>query len=376
MTMIARQLSGVISKFLDKRKVLILLGARQTGKTTLLRELSNEYDNPLWLNADEYDIQQLFEKPTSTQIKNIIGASKFVVIDEAQRIANIGIGLKLIHENYPEVKLIATGSSAFDLQNKTYESLTGRKIECQLFPLAFNELRNHYGVLEEKRMLQNRLIYGCYPEVVTNTDDQRLVLKQLADSYLFKDVLMIDSLKKPEKLVKLLQALALQIGSEVSYNELGKLVGLDSKTVETYVGLLEKTFIVFRLPSFARNARNELKLSKKIYFYDNGIRNAVINNFQSAVNRADIGALFENYFIAERKKYNAYQNNYASAYFWRTKEQQEIDYIEESDGMITAFEIKWNSNKKIRFPKNFTSSYPNHQLAVVTPENYDAFLAN
>ncbi|MFY7665775.1 ATP-binding protein [Flavobacterium sp.] len=374
--MIARELTAVISKFLNKGKVLILLGARQTGKTTLLKELSSNYESALWLNADEYDIQQIFEKPTSTQIKSILGASKFVVIDEAQRIPNIGIALKLIHENYPDVKLVATGSSAFDLQNKTYESLTGRKIECQLFPLSFQELKNHHGILEEKRLLHNRLIYGSYPEVVSYADDQRLILKQLADSYLFKDVLMIDSLKKPEKLVKLLQALALQIGSEVSYNELGKLVGLDSKTVETYISLLEKTFIVFRLQSFARNARNELKLSKKIYFYDNGIRNAVINNFQLAVNRADIGALFENYFIAERKKYNAYQNNFVSPYFWRTKEQQEIDYIEEADGLITAFEIKWNSNKKVRFPKNFTSSYPNHELVVVTPENYDTYLSN
>jgi predicted AAA+ superfamily ATPase len=340
--MITRIVSQKLQNSLYKNKVVLLLGARQTGKSTLLKKIISQNTNGLWLNGDEYDIQELFKNATSVKLKTIIGNHKLVVIDEAQRIDNIGLCIKLIHDTYPDIQLIATGSSAFDLKNKTNEPLTGRKIEFQLFPFSFEELSNHESILTEKRNLTKRLVYGSYPDVINNSDEEIDVLKLLSDSYLFKDILMLDAVKKPEKLVKLLQALAFQIGSEVSYNEIGNLIGLDSKTVENYINLLEKSFVIFKLNSFNKNLRNELKLSKKVYFYDNGIRNAIINNFQFAETRQDIGALFENYLISERMKYNAYHRNYVNTYFWRTKDQQEIDYIEEKDGIIYAFEFKWS----------------------------------
>jgi uncharacterized protein len=372
--MISRTIENKLQNKLFSKKVMVILGARQTGKSTLLKQLLDSKENILWLNGDEYDVQQIFKNPTSTQLKNAIGNHKIVVIDEAQRIFDIGIGLKLIHDNFPEIQLIATGSSAFDLKNKLNEPLTGRKLEYQLFPISFQELVNHHGLFTEKRNLTTRLVYGCYPDVIMNAGNEQEILKFLADSYLYKDILMLDSIKKPEKLVILLQALALQIGSEVSYNEIGNLIGLDTKTVESYIQLLEKTFIIFRLTSLNRNARNELKLSKKIYFYDNGIRNAIINNFQMAQVRQDIGALFENYLVSERVKANEYNNNLVKKYFWRTKDQQEIDYVEEKDDQFFAFEFKWNEHKKARFPKTFSNAYPNSNYAIITQGNYEEFL--
>jgi predicted AAA+ superfamily ATPase len=374
--MITRIVSQKLQNSLYKNKVVLLLGARQTGKSTLLKKIISQNTNGLWLNGDEYDIQELFKNATSVKLKTIIGNHKLVVIDEAQRIDNIGLCIKLIHDTYPDIQLIATGSSAFDLKNKTNEPLTGRKIEFQLFPFSFEELSNHESILTEKRNLTKRLVYGSYPDVINNSDEEIDVLKLLSDSYLFKDVLMLDAVKKPEKLVKLLQALAFQIGSEVSYNEIGNLIGLDSKTVENYINLLEKSFVIFKLNSFNKNLRNELKLSKKVYFYDNGIRNAIINNFQFAETRQDIGALFENYLISERMKYNAYHRNYVNTYFWRTKDQQEIDYIEEKDGILYAFEFKWSETKKVKFSKTFTNAYPDSSFAIISKDNYDNFLCS
>ena len=372
--MITRLIENKLKTKLAKKKVIVLLGARQTGKTTLLSKFITNKSDALWLNGDEYDVQQVFERPTSVQLKNMIGNHKIVIIDEAQRIFNIGIGLKLIYDNFPDIQLIATGSSAFDLKNRLNEPLTGRKLEYQLFPLSFEELVKHHGLLTEKRNLTTRLIYGSYPEVINNSGNEQQILKFLADSYLYKDLLMLDSIKKPEKLIKLLQALAFQIGSEVSYNEIGNLIGIDSKTVENYIDLLEKSFIIFKLSSLNRNARNELKLSKKIYFYDNGIRNAIINNFQIAEARQDIGALFENYLVAEKMKANEYHSYFPRKYFWRTKDQQEIDYVEEINGGFYAFEFKYNENKKVRFSKTFTNAYPNAECLVISKSNYNDFL--
>ena len=372
--MISRLISKTLTSALARKKVIILLGARQTGKTTLLTHCIKQLENTLWLNGDEYDVQQIFQNATSIQLKNAIGNHKTVVIDEAQRIFNIGIALKLIYDHFPEIQLIATGSSAFDLKNKLNEPLTGRKLEYHLFPFCFQELVNHHGLFIEKRNLTTRLVFGSYPEVINNAGNEISILKSLADSYLYKDILMLDSVKKPEKLINLLQALALQIGSEVSYNEIGNLIGIDSKTVENYINLLEKSFIIFKLNSLNRNARNELKLSKKIYFYDNGIRNAVINNFQVAAIRQDIGALFENYLVSERVKANNYNNSYAKNYFWRTKDQQEIDYVEEYDGKFMAYEFKWNENKNVRFSKTFTNAYPETECTSISPANFEDFL--
>jgi uncharacterized protein len=372
--MIHRELYDILKNSIKNRKIIILLGARQTGKTTLLKTLIAEYGKTLWFNADEYDIRQLFEKPNSVQLKSVMGDAEIVVIDEAQRLPNVGIGLKLLYDNYPELKILVTGSSAFELRNKMNEPLTGRKSEWYLFPLSFGELTQHHGLLTEKRHLGVRLVYGSYPEIVMNPGHEKALLYQLADSYLFKDILMIENIKKPDKLVKLLQALALQLGSEVSYNEIGNLIGLDSKTVESYINLLEKYFIVFKLNSLSRNARNELKLSKKIYFFDNGIRNAVISNFQNIESRQDTGPLFENYLISERIKANHYHGRYTNIFFWRTKDKQEIDFIEERDGKLYAFEFKWSERKKASLTKTFSNAYPNAEFKVVNRENYHEFL--
>ncbi len=372
--MILRNLEKIIQKDLKRQKVLIILGARQTGKTTLLKKMFAPQSQILWLNGDEYDVQRMFDRPTSTQLRNIIANNHTVIIDEAQRIENIGIGLKLIYDNYPEIQLIVTGSSALELKNKFNEPLTGRKIEYSFFSLSFEELVHHHGLIEEKRNLEHRLIYGSYPAVIVEPYSAANTLKWLTDSYLYKDILMLDNIKKPEKLILLLQALAFQVGSEVSYSEIGNLIGLNNKSVEHYIQLLEKSFIVFRLHSLCRNARNELKMAKKIYFYDNGIRNAVINQFQPIASRQDVGALFENYLISERKKWLHLNQIYTNTYFWRTKEQQEIDYIEETNGLFSAFEFKWNPNKKVLFSKTFLRAYPESKTQIIHRENYDEFL--
>jgi predicted AAA+ superfamily ATPase len=374
--MIARFLQKNIEEKMFKGKVITLLGARQTGKTTLLKLISKNYSNTIWLNADEYDIQEKFKNPTSTGLKALIGNAELVIIDEAQKISGIGLALKLLIDNYPSIQIVATGSSAFELSNILNEPLTGRKFEFQLYPIATSELNMHHSELIENRMLTHRLIFGYYPDVINNEGNEIDVLKLLADSYLFRDVLMLDNIKKPEKLIKLIKALAFQVGNEVSYNEIGNLIGLDSKTVESYIQILEKSFVIYKLSSFSRNHRNELKNGKKIYFYDNGIRNALISNFQLAEGRQDIGALWENYLIAERIKQNEYLKSYTNSFFWRTKDGLEIDYIEEVNGELKAYEFKWNVNKKHRITSVFSKTYGIEQVIVITPENYMEFVTN
>jgi len=372
--MIHRKLENIIKAKLGKKKAIIVMGARQVGKTTLIKELFNDSPDMIWLNGDELDIQNLFENISSVRMKSIFGSKKYVIIDEAQRIKDIGIKLKLITDNMPDIQVIATGSSSFDLANKVNEPLTGRKWEYKMFPLSFEEMVSHHGLLDEKRLISHRLIYGYYPEVVNNPGDEREILKQLSDSFLYKDILMWEQIKKPEKLLKLLQAIAYQTGSQVSYSELGQICGLDNKTVEKYIILLEQCFVVFRLGSFSRNLRNELKHSKKIYFYDNGIRNALIADFSFVENRQDAGALWENFIIAERKKKIDYDLLWKNSWFWRTTEQKEIDYIEEGDGVINAYEFKWNPNAKYKLPKQFLENYKNSRFSIVTPDNLEEFL--
>ena len=309
--MIQRQLKSIIGDRLWQGKAIILFGARQVGKTTLLRELLSSRQDVLWLNGDEQDVRSLLEKASSTLLRAVIGKNSLVVIDEAQRITDIGIAIKLITDQIPGVQVLATGSSSFDLSNQINEPLTGRKLEYRMYPLSFGELVAHHGLLEEKRMLLHRLVYGSYPDVVSRVGDERVILTELADSYLYKDILTFDKIKKSERLVKLLQALAFQVGSEVSYNELAQTCGLDAKTVERYITLLEQSYIIFRLGSFSRNLRNELKFSRKIYFWDCGIRNAVLGNYQLSEHRLDIGALFENYMVSERLKKLSYDKSHA-----------------------------------------------------------------
>ncbi len=372
--MVNRQLKNIIHNRLFTGKAIIVMGARQTGKTTLLKELVQGQSDVLWINADEPDTIALFEDISSSMLKQVLAGKKIVVVDEAQRIENIGIKLKLITDQIPEIQLIATGSSSFDLANKINEPLTGRKWEYKLYPLSFSEMVEHHGLIEESRLLKHRLLYGYYPDVVNSPGNEKEVLKQLSDSYLYKDILMWENIKKPEKLVKLLQALAFQVGSEVTYNNIGSLISLDNQTVEKYIQLLEQAYIIFRLPAFSRNHRKELKRGRKIYFYDNGIRNALLANFNLPELRTDIGALWENFMISERMKFLHYNGIWANSYFWRTQDQQEIDYIEERDGILHAYELKWNANQKTFLSKSFSKTYSSHTFKLVHPENFREFI--
>ena len=373
--MIERLLKNLIEKRLYRNKAIIVIGPRQVGKTTLLKMLVSDTKNKVleW-NCDEPDVRRRLTEPTSTELKAEIGDADLILIDEAQRIKNIGITLKLLIDNYPEKQVIATGSSAIEMSNSINEPLTGRKYEYVMYPFSCEELFNEFGEQEERRMLERRLIYGSYPEVVNNSGEERETLTELVGSYLYKDIFSFHDVRKPEIIEQLLQALALQIGSEVSYNELGRLLGLNTATVQRYIDLLEKSYVVFHLRSFSRNVRSELKKSRKIYFYDNGVRNALIGDYKPLALRNDTGALWENYIIAERLKHNAYNTFYGKSYFWRTQQQQEIDYIEDIDGMLHTYEFKWNEGKHPRLTDTFAKAYPDHTFTVVSPENYQSFV--
>lgn len=372
---IKRSIADQLRARIGKGKIILLFGPRQSGKTTLVREIAADSGlDTLWLSGDETDTRTMLSNTTSTRLKALFGSKKLVIIDEAQRIANIGLTLKLCADMIPEVQVIATGSSAFELADATSEPLTGRKYEYHLFPLSFGEMVTHHGVMVEKRLLEHRLIYGCYPEVVTSPGEERELLSLLADSYLYKDVFSLGLTKKPALLERIVQALALQIGSEVSYNELGQLVGADKETVERYIHMLEKCYVVFRLSSFSRNLRNELKKSRKIYFWDTGVRNAVIKNFNPIHLRQDIGGLWENFLVAERLKANHYGGQPANYWFWRTHAQQEIDYVEEQGGVLSAWEFKWKASRPPRMPKSFLDAYPGCVTGYVTPETMEEFL--
>lgn len=373
--MIKRGIEKSFVSRLDDHKVLIVFGARQVGKTTFLNQIFEEMESVLWLNGDDLEVRILLENVNTQTWKILIGKHKYLIIDEAQRIENIGLKTKLLVDN-KLVKVVLSGSSSFDLANKLNEPLTGRKWEYNLFPFGFQELAKHTNVITEKSLLENRLVFGAYPEVVLNQGEEKSILTTLSDSYLYKDIFSWQGIRKPEKLKLLLMALAFQLGNEVSYNELGKTIGLDNQSVESYIDLLEKNFIVFRLTSFSRNLRKELTSKRKIYFWDLGIRNAIIAQFQPIPLRQDVGNLFENYFIAERIKYNRNQGFFSNYYFWRTHDQQEIDLIEEVDGKLIAYEIKWNATKKVRFSKTFTNNYENVETHVVNPNNYFTYLTS
>lgn len=372
--MLTRTLTNILQKRNTRNRIIIVLGARQVGKTTMVRDLVEKSSNHLSLNCDDRDDAEMIEDKTSTELKNLLGKYDYVFIDEAQRVKNIGLTLKKIGDLKFDTKVIVTGSSALDLANDINEPATGRTIEYNMFPFSLAELANETSEREEKRMLNHRLIYGTYPDVVNYPAEAKETLALLTKNYLYKDILSYKGIKKPEMLFKLVKALSLQIGSEVSYNELSNLIGIDKETVENYITLLEKCFIVFKIDSFSRNMRNEIKKGKKIYFYDNGIRNALISNFAPEDARTDMGALWENFMMSERIKRNAYNGSYAQLYFWRTQEQSEIDLVEEIDGQLHTFEFKLNPRKKVHMPKPFASNYPNSTFTVVTPDNFWEFV--
>ena len=369
---IPRILENKICAKLFKGKTIVLIGARQVGKTTLIREILKDREF-LFLDGDDPLVRQQLTNANTKQIETLLGNSKIVFIDEAQRIENIGITAKIIHDQFKHVQLVLSGSSAFELRNTTHEPLTGRKFEYFLYPISYEEYEQSVGYLDSLRDLENRLIYGFYPDVINHRGEERDILNEITQSYLFKDILSFASIKKPEVLEKILKALAFQIGSEVSYNELAQLTGVDKNTVSSYIRILELSCIIFPLYSFSRNLRNEIKTTRKIYFYDNGIRNALIQNFNPFEFRNDIGALWENFLMTERMKRNHYHSAYANAFFWRTKQQQEIDYLEEKDGQISVFEFKWNPNAKIKKPSVFLETYP-ADFKVISKDNFRDFV--
>jgi len=368
---VPRALQAAISKDLFKGKILVLLGARQVGKSTFISLMPACKNLPtLWLDAENADVQELFRNATTQKLKLITGAHKVLVIDEAQKIDQVGSVLKLFADYLKEVQVIASGSSAFELRNSLNEPLTGRKFEYKLYPLSFTEMANHEGTLNETRQLNRRLVYGYYPEIVTHPDDAERLLRFLADSYLYKDVLMTKGVKKPEKILDLLKMLAWQIGSEVNYNELSNALKIDHQTVESYINMLEQVFVIYKLPAYHTNQRSELKKSKKIYFNDTGIRNALINDFRPVENRNDAGALFENYMVNELRKQNEYLQVHAHMFFWRNVEQREIDMVFKKNDRLHAFEIKWTHPEKARITKAFTNLYGDTDYTVIHPGNY------
>jgi len=370
--MINRVINELIENRLKRGKALVLLGPRQVGKTTLINEFLKQREF-LFLNGDDADHRELLENAGTTKLKSVIGDHKFIFIDEAQRIKGVGIIAKLIIDHFKDVQLFISGSSALEINDRMQEPLTGRKFEYFLFPISWEELERHVGYLESNAQLEERLIYGMYPDVINQRHDAREVLKQLTSSYLYKDILSITGIKKPDLLDKLLKALALQLGSEVSYNELSRLLEVDKLTISKYIDLLEKLFIIFRLNSFSRNQRNEIKHNRKIYFYDNGIRNTIINNLNPIELRSDKGALWENFLISERIKLQQYHKLYSNNYFWRTIQKQEIDFIEERDGQIYAFEFKWNKRPKDKIPSSFIREY-NAIGHIVDKQNFREFI--
>ena len=373
MSSVNRLLKDKLTYWLNKRKVLVLTGARQVGKTTLLKDLF-EGQQMLWLNGDDPAVRTRLDNITLSGIKDLVGGYQIVVIDEVQRILNPGILLKMMIDNFPEVQFVATGSSALEISDKVFEPLTGRHILFHLYPFAQAEIYPTKSAFELEQQIPFHLRFGSYPDVVINPLDAETLLKNLAGQYLYKDVLIWKDIRKPELLDKLLKLLAYQVSSEVSINELANGLKVKSETVENYIDLLEKSFVVFRLKSYSTNERKEVTKMNKIYFWDNGIRNAIIDDFRPLELRNDIGALWENFLVSERMKMKAWKEITAKSYFWRNKQQREVDYIEEQYGELTAYEMKWNSEKNHKVTLAFTNAYPTAKTEIITPLNFKGFV--
>lgn len=356
------------------QKAIIVLGPRQTGKTTLLNSIIQDLSNKLFLDCDDPLVRELLENANTEKIRQIIGNNTVVFIDEAQRVRNIGLTLKIITDQFKHVQLFVSGSTSFELANEINEPLTGRKWEYILYPVSWSELEGHFGYVNSLQQLEQRLIFGMYPEVISKPGAEQEILKQITDSYLYKDILSFRGVRKPEIVMKLLKALALQTSQEVSYNELANMLQIDKNTVSSYIDLLEKVYIVFRMQPLSRNLRNEVSSNRKIYFYDNGIRNALVANFNPVSIRQDIGILWENFLMSERMKTIHYSQAFVNQFFWRTKQQQEIDYVEERGGRFYAYEFKWSPDAKTRFSDSFVKNYAPAETKIIHRNNFQEFL--
>lgn len=373
MQVVRRIAESGIKKWFRKHKVLLLTGARQVGKTTLLEHLFPNPSTVLWLNADESNVRQTLSRHDLVSLQQVIGNYKTVVIDEVQRVENAGLLLKLCADRFKDVQFIATGSSSLDISESIFEPLTGRYISFHLYPFALSELYPNHSPFEIAQQLPFHLVYGSYPDICNNRQDAETLLLNLSDQYLYKDVLAWNNIRKPVLLNKLLQLLSYQVGSEVSLHELAKQLGVKSDTVENYIDLLEKSFVLFRLPSLSNNPQKEIAKMNKIYFWDNGIRNALIGNFSALDIRNDVGALWENLMVSERMKMNAWLHPKIKSYFWRNYNQSEVDYVEQDKKHLSAFEMKWGKHSNARVSKAFVNAYPNADTAVITSEDFVSF---
>ncbi len=370
--MIARSLRSNVHQKIGSGKAIMIIGPRQVGKTTLIKKELEGLDYHFF-DGDDPEVRNLLAEPSTEKLKQIIGKSKIVFVDEAQRIKGIGLTLKIINDQFKDVQLWISGSSSFTLSHQLNEPLTGRKWEYVMLPISWEELQNHIGYLKAEQQLETRMLYGFYPDVINNPGDEIEILKNLVNNYLYRDVLSYAEIRKPKILESLVQCLALQLGSEVNLNELSQMVGVDKNTIKRYIEILEKGYVIFQLGTFSGNLRNEIKRNKKIYFYDNGIRNMIIGNFNELNLREDTGGLWENFLISERMKQNNYKMSLAKSYFWRTTQKQEVDYVEETSGKIEGYEFKWNPKKKIKLPKTFTNKYQT-EGKLINRENFRDFV--
>ena len=373
---IKRILQDRIAERIEPNKVVLIFGARRVGKTVLMRQLIDDFaGKTMFLNGEDYDTLALLEERSIANYKHFLDGIDLLAIDEAQNIPEIGSKLKLIVDEIKGVRVIASGSSSFDLLNKSGEPLVGRSTHFYLTPFSQKEIAITENALETRQNLESRLIYGSYPEVVVSDNFERKTdyLRDIVGAYLLKDILSIDGIKNSGKMKELLRLIAFQLGCEVSYDELGKQLGMSKNTVEKYLDLLSKVFVIYRLGAYSRNLRKEVTKAGKWYFYDNGIRNAIIGNFNPLSIRQDVGVLWENYLISERIKANNNNRLGKEFYFWRTYDKQEIDLIEEGSGSLNAFEIKWG-NKNPEAPGAFKDAYPNAIYEVINRENYLKYL--
>jgi predicted AAA+ superfamily ATPase len=374
--LIVREIQEKIESMLFKGKVIIIYGARRVGKTTLVKQILQKYENARYINCELLEFKNVLESTNSEILKDFIGHSKLLVLDEAQSINNIGLVLKIINDTFPDVQIIATGSSSFDLANKLSEPLTGRSREFKLFPLAWNELKLTSDIITMTAKLPLFLRFGFYPEVYGQGMLESIEeLNNIAGNYLYKDILQLESVRRQDLVLDLLKALAFQIGNEVSLNELANLLDENVHTIKRYIELLEKSFVIFRLRSFSRNLRSEISKGQKIYFLDLGIRNSIIQNYNDLETRNDIGGLWENFCIIERIKENSNKRRFLNPYFWRTYKQKEIDYLEEANGKYNCFEFKYNPKRKSKYPKEFLETYENSSFETITKDNFYKFIS-